>query len=197
MPGRSPPPGWARPAARSRRCAIRTLRAGDRSEPRRVRRHRVADLLAAHRSLGGVGRADDDGGAARRSTAAAGRGAAARAPGGAEQRPQARPGRAGADRAGLRVGQNGRVRLTVSNPLADDAAHRRSPRSGGGHGLDGMRERFAALPLGGRRAAGVEGDRFVVDGRGGARRERGRIGTPSRASGSWSPTTRRSSATVS
>jgi signal transduction histidine kinase len=58
------------------------------------------------------------------------------------------------------------VRLTVSNPLGDDTAFAadRSPlaRSGGGHGLEGMRERFAALPAGGRATAGVDAGRFIV-----------------------------------
>ncbi|WP_345761955.1 sensor histidine kinase [Diaminobutyricibacter sp. McL0608] len=62
------------------------------------------------------------------------------------------------------------VRLTVSNPLVDDpdtaggrgAGARVLARSGGSHGLEGMRERFAALPAGGRASAGVDSGRFVV-----------------------------------
>jgi glucose-6-phosphate-specific signal transduction histidine kinase len=62
--------------------------------------------------------------------------------------------------------------LTVSNPLGDGPGSARGPvtdggrnllaRSGGGHGLEGMRERFAALPAGGRATAGVDGGRFIV-----------------------------------
>ncbi|MFF2053018.1 sensor histidine kinase [Leifsonia sp. NPDC058194] len=57
--------------------------------------------------------------------------------------------------------EDDRVTLHVSNPLAagDDAP---LARSGGGHGLAGMRERFAALPLGGSATAGADGDRFAV-----------------------------------
>ncbi|MFP3381472.1 hypothetical protein SB767_34700, partial [Bacillus sp. SIMBA_069] len=39
------------------------------------------------------------------------------------------------------------VLLTVSNAL-DDAAHPLLSRTGGGHGIDGMRERVSALPHG-------------------------------------------------
>ncbi|WP_431278154.1 sensor histidine kinase [Leifsonia poae] len=57
--------------------------------------------------------------------------------------------------------ENGRVRLTVSNPLSD-GAHPELASTGGRHGLEGMRERFAALPRGGTATAGVVGDRFTV-----------------------------------
>ncbi len=62
--------------------------------------------------------------------------------------------------------QNDRVQLTVSNPLDQEhsppAAARAAAEAGGGHGLDGMRERFGALPAGGSASAGVEGGLFVV-----------------------------------
>lgn len=63
--------------------------------------------------------------------------------------------------------QTERVLLTVSSPLVAEAPAS-SPRatelarSGSGHGLEGMRERFAALPLGGSVAAGSAGGRFTV-----------------------------------
>jgi signal transduction histidine kinase len=50
------------------------------------------------------------------------------------------------------------VSLQIENPVAHTAP---SPVGGGGHGLTGMRERFAALPRG-EATAGVESDRFVV-----------------------------------
>ncbi|MFF1574335.1 sensor histidine kinase [Leifsonia sp. NPDC058292] len=83
----------------------------------------------------------------------------------------------------VRVGlawEDGRVTLTVSNPAVDpggSAAGVATPAAapgaapveriplaatGGGHGLDGMRERFAALPFGGSAAAHQQGDRFVL-----------------------------------
>ena len=54
-----------------------------------------------------------------------------------------------------------RVLLTVSTPLGD-APHAALAASGGGHGIEGMRERFAALPLGGSATAGVVGGDFTV-----------------------------------
>ena len=56
------------------------------------------------------------------------------------------------------------LRVDVANPLAG-MPQRASAlvASGGGHGLMGMRERFAALPLGGSVDARVEGSAFVVD----------------------------------
>ncbi|UAJ78766.1 two-component sensor histidine kinase [Leifsonia sp. ZF2019] len=56
-----------------------------------------------------------------------------------------------------------RVTLRVCNPLpAGASVPGELARSGGGHGLEGMRERFAALPLGGTATAGADGDRFAV-----------------------------------
>ncbi|NUU07775.1 histidine kinase [Leifsonia sp. C5G2] len=56
--------------------------------------------------------------------------------------------------------QTDRVRLTVSNPIVSGRSALSS--SGGGHGLDGMRERFAALAGGGAATASVSGGRFTV-----------------------------------
>jgi signal transduction histidine kinase len=61
-----------------------------------------------------------------------------------------------------------RVSLTVSNPLGPEHpgnAHRVQrmlAETGGGHGLEGMRERFTALPLGGSVDARRQADSFVV-----------------------------------
>ncbi|RDV43110.1 two-component sensor histidine kinase [Leifsonia sp. ku-ls] len=56
--------------------------------------------------------------------------------------------------------QTDRVRLTVTNPIV--SAHPALAASGGGHGLDGMRERFSALVAGGTAAATVSDGRFTV-----------------------------------
>lgn len=56
--------------------------------------------------------------------------------------------------------QTDRVRLTVSNPIV--SGHPALSSSGGGHGLDGMRERFAALAAGGMATASASGGRFTV-----------------------------------
>lgn len=64
--------------------------------------------------------------------------------------------------------QTGRVLLTVSTPLVASPAAGVPARadglatSGGGHGLEGMRERFAALPLGGAVTATSRDGRFTV-----------------------------------
>lgn len=62
--------------------------------------------------------------------------------------------------------QTGRVLLTVSSPLLASriaaAPVSELAVSGGGHGLEGMRERFAALPLGGSVAASSADGRFTV-----------------------------------
>lgn len=57
--------------------------------------------------------------------------------------------------------QNDRVRLTVSNPLPPSGPAALAA-TGGRHGIEGMRERFVALPLGGSASAGVDGGRFTV-----------------------------------
>ncbi|MFF1634515.1 sensor histidine kinase [Leifsonia sp. NPDC058248] len=123
----------------------------------------VAELLAAHRSLGAVADltvagepvplSDAQASALERALQEALSNARKHAPG--------EPIRVALDWLAPQRGQDGRVRLTVSNPLAD-GAHPSLGRTGGGHGLDGMRERFASLPLGGTASAGVRGDRFVV-----------------------------------
>lgn len=51
--------------------------------------------------------------------------------------------------------------LRVENPIGTPP--RATP--GGGHGLTGMRERFAALGDGSTVHAGADGDRFVVEAR--------------------------------
>lgn len=118
----------------------------------------VTDLVEAHRSLGGVVDVSETGrphtlGPAQ---AVAVRRALQEALSNARKHAPGQPVRVDV------AWQNDRVRLTVSNPLADDLPPSAPLRtSGGGHGLDGMRERFAALP-GGSASAGVEGDRFTV-----------------------------------
>ena len=63
--------------------------------------------------------------------------------------------------------QTDRVLLTVSSPLIEPSAAvpanaAELATSGGGHGLEGMRERFAALPLGGSVATSADDGRFTV-----------------------------------
>ncbi|MDR6971518.1 histidine kinase [Leifsonia shinshuensis] len=71
--------------------------------------------------------------------------------------------------------QDDRVRLTISNPLAAasagdgtaavsaaEAAASALAATGGGHGLQGMRERFAALPAGGSVEVAETADSFTV-----------------------------------
>jgi glucose-6-phosphate-specific signal transduction histidine kinase len=53
------------------------------------------------------------------------------------------------------------VQLSLSNPLPAGGAGAAANGLGGGHGLVGMRERFAALPGGSATAAGESGS-FVV-----------------------------------
>ena len=128
----------------------------------------VSDLLAAHRSLGGrieltttgtPRELDADQAAAlERALQEALSNARKHAPGEPVQ-------------AVLAWSDEG-VRLTVSNPIGADPdsgdghslAGERGilARSGGSHGLEGMRERFAALPAGGRATAGVDSGRFIV-----------------------------------
>lgn len=121
----------------------------------------VADLLAAHRSLGGSVDVTTAGEPVRLTAAqaAALQRAVQEALSNARKHAPGEPVRISIEWP--EAGQNGRVRLTVSNPLTGDGRTALAA-SGGHHGIDGMRERFAALPLGGSAAAGVEGDRFVV-----------------------------------
>jgi signal transduction histidine kinase len=125
----------------------------------------IADLLAAHRSLGGAVEltttgtprplGPDQAVALQRALQEALSNARKHAPGEPVQ--------------ALLAWSDDDVRLTVSNPLGDDpdpfrdrAAGGVLARSGGGHGLEGMRERFAALPAGGRATAEVDSGRFIV-----------------------------------
>jgi signal transduction histidine kinase len=64
----------------------------------------------------------------------------------------------GAPVAAELVAADGRIQLTVSNPTDPGRAH---SEVGGGHGVTGMTERFAALD-GGLATAAVRDGRFVV-----------------------------------
>lgn len=120
------------------------------------------DLIRAHRSLGGTaelvvrGRAREL--AAPQATAL--QRAAQEALSNARKHAPGSPARVELD------WQDDRVTLHVSNPLPATAALHGDAsslaRSGGGRGLQGMRERFAALPLGGAATVGVADGRFVV-----------------------------------
>lgn len=113
------------------------------------------DLLAAHQSLGGV--ADFDVSGQPEALPAAVSSALQRAL--QEALSNARK-HAPSEPVRIRCEwHDGRVRLTVSNPLAS-GVHPVLASSGGRRGLDGMRERFAAL--GGTATASVEGERFTV-----------------------------------
>jgi signal transduction histidine kinase len=122
----------------------------------------VDDLLAAHRSLGGVVDVTLHG---EPVTLSAGQ-AAALQRALQESLSNARKHAPGEPVRADLAWNTGSVRLTVSNPLSDEAAAAPGisalAASGGGHGLEGMRERFHALPLGGAATAGVLGDRFTV-----------------------------------
>lgn len=123
----------------------------------------LEDLLAAHRSLGGVVDLAVTGHpvSVDRAVASAVQRALQEALSNVRKHAPGEPVRARLDWQTSPDGENGRMRLTVSNPLAE-GAHPTLASSGGGHGLDGMRERFAALPLGGTATAEVVGDRFTV-----------------------------------
>ncbi|MEO7014989.1 MAG: histidine kinase [Leifsonia sp.] len=123
----------------------------------------MEDLLAAHRSLGGVVDLAVTGHpvSVDRAVASAVQRALQEALSNVRKHAPGEPVRARLDWQTSLDGENGRMRLTVSNPLAE-GAHLTLASSGGGHGLDGMRERFAALPLGGTATAEVVGDRFTV-----------------------------------
>jgi signal transduction histidine kinase len=144
--------------------AVGTLSADESASAADALDATVGDLLAAHRSLGGV--VDFSVTGAARPIGSAEASALQRAL--QEALSNARkhaPGQA------VRVGldwENDRVMLTVSNPVDSDSRGDASSRqaslagTGGGHGLAGMRERFAALPFGGSADARLEGDRFVL-----------------------------------
>jgi signal transduction histidine kinase len=123
----------------------------------------LEDLLAAHRSLGGVVDLAVTGHpvSVDRAVASAVQRALQEALSNVRKHAPGEPVRARIDWQTSPDGENRRMRLTVSNPLAE-GAHPTLASSGGGHGLDGMRERFAALPLGGTATAEVVGDRFTV-----------------------------------
>jgi signal transduction histidine kinase len=117
----------------------------------------IAALLEAHRSLGGVVSLAEAGEprpipesleiALRRAVQEGLTNARKHAPG---------------ERASVDVSWgDAEVTITITNRLARGSAN----SSGGGHGLVGMRERFALLP-GGSATATVEADRFVVSVRG-------------------------------
>ncbi|QNE37044.1 sensor histidine kinase [Leifsonia shinshuensis] len=119
------------------------------------------DLVAAHRTLGGVATLRESG--APRPLGSAQATALQRAL--QESLSNARKHAPGAPVDAVLDWQDERVLLTVSSPLTPAARSTRADElatSGGGHGLEGMRERFSALPLGGSVAATVDGGRFTV-----------------------------------
>jgi signal transduction histidine kinase len=113
----------------------------------------LADLVAAHRALGGEADLTVDGIAAPLSTAQATaiERALQEALSNARRHAPGRP-----VEASLHWG-DGLVRLTVANQAAGAGV---SP--GGGYGLVGMRERFASLPYGGTVTTDAAPDRFTV-----------------------------------
>ncbi|WP_431218753.1 sensor histidine kinase [Leifsonia xyli] len=147
--------------ARRAVAALRAPASAAGSEPADVSGGEVErtlrDLLDAHRALGGEGRLTVSG---RSSTVE-------RAPAEALHRAMqealsnARKHAPGAPVDARLEWHADRVRLVVSTPLSATAHPELAP-SGGGHGLDGMRERFHALPRGGSAVAARAGDRFTV-----------------------------------
>lgn len=117
----------------------------------------LADLVAAHRSLGGSAELAVRG--EPRELSAAQAAAVQRAL--QEALSNARKHAPGEPVRGELDWQNDRVRLTVSNPLPPSGPAALAA-TGGRHGIEGMRERFVALPLGGSASAGVDGGRFTV-----------------------------------
>jgi len=121
----------------------------------------LADLIGAHRALGGAAALTATGSPRPLSAAqaAALRRALQEALSNARKHAPGQPVRADL------AWQDDRVTLRITNPLTGSPTAGTGAalaRSGGGHGLEGMRERFAALPLGGTATAGAEGDRFAV-----------------------------------
>lgn len=116
----------------------------------------LGDLVAAHRSLGGGAEFTVSG--ERRELSSEQAAALQRAL--QEALSNARKHAPGSPVDARLDWQTDRVRLTVENPLT--SGHPALARSGGGHGLEGMRERFSALPLGGSATAGEGGGRFTV-----------------------------------
>lgn len=141
------------------RRAVAALRHPDTVEAQALSPEQLSlsfdDLLAAHRSLGGVADFEVRGHPQALGPAASSalQRALQEALSNARKHAQNEP-------VQIRLEwDDDRVRLTVSNPLAD-GAHPVLAASGGRHGLDGMRERFSAL--GGLATAGVEGENFTV-----------------------------------
>ncbi|WP_158865679.1 sensor histidine kinase [Leifsonia sp. AG29] len=118
----------------------------------------LEDLLAAHRSLGGSAELVSTG--QPRLVTAAQSSALRRAL--QEALSNARKHAPGAPVTVRLTWETDRVRLTVENPVDGSLVPGPLTRTGGGYGLEGLRERFAALPAGGRAAAGREDGRFVV-----------------------------------
>ncbi|CAM5376395.1 sensor histidine kinase [Leifsonia shinshuensis] len=171
------------PAARERVVAARGLAADGLAEARRAVaalrdpdgangeaavahadfRATLDDLLAAHRTLGGSAALRETGGPRPLTSAQAT--ALQRAL--QEALSNARKHAPGQPVDAALAWQTERVLLTVSSPLPASSAavpaHAAElASSGGGHGLEGMRERFAALPLGGSVAAAARDGRFTV-----------------------------------
>jgi signal transduction histidine kinase len=121
----------------------------------------VAELAATHRSLGGVVEVTTSGdvGVLDDAAASALRRALQESLSNARKHAPGEPVR-------VRLEWSpSRVRLTVSNPLhgaSGTETGRTLANSGGGRGLAGMRERFAALPNGGSVVSGRDGASFVV-----------------------------------
>lgn len=130
--------------ARRAVAALRTAQtdADDRVDPQRMR-VLFEDLLDAHRALGGAVELRERGAPVPvpAATATALQRALQEALSNARRHAPGVPATATLDWAG-----DGRVVLVVSNPVAADAV---AGPGGGGYGLVGMRERFAALPHGG------------------------------------------------
>lgn len=118
----------------------------------------MADLVAAHRALGGV--VDEDVGGEARDLPAPTAKALQRAL--QESLSNVRKHAPGAPVHVVVNWHTDRVTLTVSNPLGSVQHDSPLARTGTGSGLTGMRERFEALPHGGSAVAGVVGDSFVV-----------------------------------
>jgi len=116
------------------------------------------DLLAAHRSLGGVVEFSASG--VQRPLGSAQAAALQRAF--QEALSNARKHAPGSP---VRVGvlwDDDRVTLTVSNPVHPESRQTALAATGGGHGLAGMRERFLSLPSGGSVETTLDGVRFVL-----------------------------------
>lgn len=153
------------------RRAVAALRDPDGSAKTTVTaadfRATLDDLVAAHRTLGGIAALHESG--APRPLDSAQATALQRAL--QESLSNARKHAPGAPVDAVLDWQDERVLLTVSSPLIPAPAATAPTTtshgaalatSGGGHGLEGMRERFSALPLGGSVAATADGGRFTV-----------------------------------